>query len=195
MKKILIGLICIISLSCFSQTKIDFGLKAGINYNSNGDLIATSEFETFIEESRGKVGFHFGLWAKREFASSSFYIQPELLYTQTKSAYIKFDRVEYDLQKIEVPLLLGYKIFEIGHLFAGPDLQFIIDSNLDNASTIDTDSFSLALHIGVGINIESFGLDVRWEKGLSKTESSLFNNTITIDSRSNQLICSLSYCF
>ncbi|HEX9825777.1 MAG TPA: hypothetical protein VGA80_04200 [Flavobacteriaceae bacterium] len=60
---------------------------------------------------------------------------------------------------------------------------------------MDTDSFSLALHIGGGIDIGSFGLDVCWERGLSKIQSTMLNNSITIDSRSSQLICSLKYRF
>ena len=79
------------------------------------------------------------------------------------------------------------------NIFAGPDFQFIIDSNFGNAAKVNTDSFSLAVHMGLGIDIGKLGLDIRWEKGLSKSYSSVSNDFFIIDSRANQLICSLKY--
>jgi hypothetical protein len=188
------------AICCFStissQQTFDFGIKAGINYNSNGELYAQAdEFsEVFIDESTGRVGYNLGIWVRKEFSSNMF-LQPEIQYTHTKSTYKKFNNEDYILNKIEIPILIGFKIAKIASIFAGPNLQFIIDSSFENIaqSDIETDSFSLASHIGVGVDIGKLGLDIRWEKGLSNTKSSILYNSINIDSKSNQLICSLKY--
>ncbi len=197
MKKIVFVLFSLLSASCVSQNKIDFGIKVGLNYNSNGKLYATNQYNElyYIIKSRGRVGYHFGVWFKEDIPTLPLYIQPEILYTHTKSTYIDFDRSDYTLNKIDIPILLGSKILKIGHVFAGPNFQFILDSDFDNISKVKTNSFSLALNIGVGIEIGKLGLDVRWERGVSKTKSMFLNDFISIDSRSTQLICGVKYRF
>tara|TARA_R110002049_G_scaffold38978_2_gene120388 strand:+ start:47275 stop:47574 length:300 start_codon:yes stop_codon:yes gene_type:complete len=95
----------LLSISSYSQIVNSFGIKAGINYNANGDLKTTPDFNglQYSTSSRGRAGYHFGLWAKKEIASLPLYIQPEILYTQTKSTYIDFDRSDYALNKLEYP--------------------------------------------------------------------------------------------
>lgn len=196
MKKPLLFLIITIALSnlTLAQNKIDFGVKAGINNNSNGKLYATNSYnEVYIIKSRARVGYNLGAWLKVDIPSFPLYLQPEILYTQTKSTYIDFNRSDYTLEKLEIPVLLGVKVLKIARVFAGPDIQFILNSDFDDIARVDTDSFSLALNVGVGLEIGKLGLDIRWEKGLSKTESIFFNDFITVDSRSSQLICGLKY--
>jgi hypothetical protein len=195
MKKLLI-LILTVALSHFTlaQNKIDFGVKAGINYNSNGKLYATNFYdELYIIKSRARVGYNFGVWLRGDIPSLPLYIQPEVLYTQTKSTYIDFNRSDFSLQKLEIPVLFGIKVLKIAWIFAGPDFQFILNSDFDDTARIDTDSFSLALNVGIGFEIGKLGLDIRLERGLSKIESIFFNDFITVDSRSSQLICGLKY--
>jgi hypothetical protein len=194
--KIILIILVIVGLcaASFAQTPINFGVKGGLNYNSNENLEFKTEYNfLYIEESRGRVGFHVGAWARKEIASLPLYVQPEFLYTQTKSTYIDFDRSDYTSTKLEAPILVGTKVFKMLNIFAGPDFQFIIDSNFGNAAKVNTDSFSLAVHMGLGIDIGNLGLDIRWEKGLSKSYSSVSNDFFIIDSRANQLICSLKY--
>jgi len=199
MKKtsLLISSVIFCFTSVYAQNTIDFGIKAGINYNFNGELIAQAhEFsEFFIDESTGRVGYNIGIWARKEITSAPIYLQPEIQYTLTKSTYKQFDSEDYILSKIEIPILIGLKIAKIGSIFAGPNLQFIVNTSYGNIaqSDIETDSFSLASHIGAGLEIGKLGLNIRWEKGLSNTKSSMLYNTINIDSKSNQLICSLKY--
>jgi hypothetical protein len=46
--------------------------------------------------------------------------------------------------------------------------------------------------MGFGIELGNLGVDVRWERGLSKTEAK-FSNGITADNRTDQIIFGLSY--
>jgi hypothetical protein len=54
------------------------------------------------------------------------------------------------------------------------------------------------MQLGVGINLNKIGIDIRLERGLTPNEVNLVNTKITdvndrIDSRPRQLIFSLSY--
>lgn len=195
-KRIFFFLFLFASISLFSQSSIDFGVKGGINYNSNGNLVAVSDFDSrliFVEDARGRVGYHFGFWARKEFSNSQFYVQPEVVYASTKSTYVDFGRVDYTLQNINVPVLLGKKLLKGVHVFAGPSFLFNIDSDFEDTNNITTDAFGFAFNAGINVEVGKFGVDVRWERGLSKTETEMFNGMITIDSRPNQLIAGLYY--
>lgn len=189
----------LISATSYPQTVNGFGIKAGINYNANGDLTTTSN--SFRESSRGRVGYHLGLWANKNIGPLPFFIRPEILFTQTRSTYIDFGRSDYDLTKLEVPLLIGAKVLKIGRVFAGPDFQFILDSSFIEYSNgtkyykndVETDAFSASILMGIGIDIGKLGLDIRWERGITKGKTTFFDDFLAIDSRANQLICGLTY--
>jgi hypothetical protein len=189
----------LIPATSYSQTVNGFGIKAGLNYNANGDLATTSG--SFRESSRGRVGYHLGVWANKEIGPLPLFIRPEILFTQTRSTYIDFGRSNYDLTKLELPLLLGTNVLKIGRVFAGPDFQFIMDSSFIEYSNgnkyyrndVETDAFSAAMLIGIGIDIGRLGLDIRWERGITNGKTTFFSDSLAIDSRANQLICGLTY--
>ncbi len=69
---------------------------------------------------------------------------------------------------------------------------------LENINDVDTDSFSLGMQLGAGVEFGKLGIDARWERGLSDLETKVIhgeNQEFTIDSRPNQFILSLSYKF
>ncbi|WP_445954751.1 hypothetical protein [Yeosuana sp.] len=194
MKKIFIyTFILAFSYLGHTQNKIVFGIKAGMNYNSNGDLIALSEFESYIGESKARVGYHAGVWLEGEIPSTLLFIRPELLYTQTKSTYDLGGTEDFILKKIDIPVIVGVKIFKVARVFVGPVFQFLIDSKYENIYPIETDSFALALNLGIGFQLGKFGLDIRWEKGLSNSETILFKDLVTLDNKPNQLITGVTY--
>ncbi len=199
MKKIAL-LIAVFASTLAIAQKGSFGLKAGINYNSNGDLIeeTTNNAENVIQGADAKVGFHVGAYGKLSF--SSLYLRPELVYTKTKSDY---NGSSYDISKLDVPVLIGYKVFGPLSIFAGPSFQYILSNDLD-IKDIDLkdveNKFSVGLNIGAGVQLGKLGIDVRYERGFSKNEASFIGNNINaasgiegrVDSRPSQLIFSLS---
>ena len=63
---------------------------------------------------------------------------------------------------------------------------------------MSTESFSLGIQLGAGIELGRLGLDLRWERGLSKTETVFVDNTIfdsnfNFDKRVSQIIFGISY--
>ena len=103
------------------------------------------------------------------------------------------------MQKLDLPLLVGFKIIGPVHVFAGPAFQYILDTEFDEISIDDIENdFSVGLNVGAGVNLGKLGIDVRYERGLSNNEINFINANITtlngdrVDTRPDQVILSLS---
>ena len=196
MRKVI--LILCIAFTC-SQTltaQKDFGIKGGVNYNNKGDATFSSTGNDVIQGAESKSGFHAGLWFRAKVPIIGLYIRPELVYTQVKSEYIDSENKSsnYTFNKIDVPVLLGKSFLGFATAFEGPSFQYILndDFELSEVTTDDLDKFSVGVQMGFGIELGNLGVDVRWERGLSKTEAK-FSNGITADNRTDQIIFGLSY--
>ena len=199
MRKFLLAICILGSTIAFSQSKNAIGIRAGLNYSSNGDLRLQDVInagEDIIQGSDSKVGFHIGFYGKLNL--SSFYLRPELVYTRTNS---EFNNVDYNVQKIDLPVLLGYKIIGPLSVFAGPAFQYILDNDLDldEISLGDVENeFSVGLNIGLGVQLGAIGLDARYERGFSENEAEFIGNNISnslegrVDSRPSQIIFSVT---
>ncbi|WP_010520014.1 porin family protein [Croceivirga radicis] len=174
-----------------AQAGSGFGIKAGLNYNGNGDY-----FESAGDAARDpekNVGYHLGFWGK---IGNQIYLRPELVYSATKSDY---ENDEFKMKKLDLPILLGAKVIGPVHVFAGPAFQYILDTEFDGITIDDVDNdFTVGMNIGAGVNIGKLGVDLRYERGFSDNEATFINNNITtlptsrVDTRPDQLILSLS---
>ena len=191
----------------FSQTssaQLDFGVKAGLNYNSESIQSVSEDVFTGAES---KTGYHAGVWLRFKLPIIGFYLRPEILYTNLENELLYKIRetapsqtTSYNFQKIDIPVLIGKKFFGIGNVFAGPSFQYILNSDfsLNDISEVDTDGFSVGMQFGAGIELGNLGIDVRWERGLNTVESTFLNaisERVTFDTRVNQIIIGLSYKF
>ncbi|MGI9545999.1 MAG: porin family protein [Flavobacteriaceae bacterium] len=192
MKKTILSLaFAMICTATFAQSKGGFGIKGGLNYNSNGDYIQSAQ--AIAEDPDGNVGFHLGVFYK---IGNSIYFRPELVYTNTKSKYTDGD---LNINKIDLPALIGIRLIGPLHLFAGPDFQYILNSKFDGIKLNDIENdFTVGLHVGVGVNLGKLGVDLRYERGFTSNEANFINTNITtlpesrVDTRSSQVIVSLS---
>ena len=183
----------------FSQTsnaQIGFGLKGGINYNSNS---IENVSEDVFSGAKSKTGYHAGIWLRFKVPVIGLYIRPELIYTNLENS-ITYNNTSssYKFQKIDVPVLLGKKIFGVGNIFIGPSFQYVLDSDFgfNDISDIDTSGFVAGLTFGGGFELGKIGIDVRWERSFSGIESSFARTAATnvnFDTRVNQIIIGLSY--
>lgn len=175
----------IFTFSGNAQNGDGFGLKAGLNYNANGDYFESAGANA--KHPDRNVGFHVGLYGK---IGNRIYFKPEVVYTQTKSDYNK-DALK--IQKIDVPLLLGVKIFGPVSVFAGPSVQYILSSKFKDTTLKNLeDEFTVGGNFGIALNFNGFGVDLRYEKGLSKNFANLGIPENRIDTRPDQLILGLS---
>ncbi|MEA1785431.1 outer membrane beta-barrel protein [Arenibacter sp. GZD96] len=201
MKKTLLTMaLAFIGMAAMAQSGSGFGIKAGLNYNQNGDLRfqdIQNAGQDLIRGSDGKVGFHVGFFGKVDLIK--FYLRPELVFTQTKSSYeLNGTSNEYDVSKLDLPLLFGFKVIGPVHIFAGPAFQYTLNNDLDDFSVDDVkNDFTVGLNIGAGVNLGRIGLDVRYERGFSENEANFIDRNVTsvsgrVDSRPSQVIFALS---
>mgnify|MGYP000226589484 CR=1 FL=1 len=188
------NLLCLVflfvSASCFAQ----FGVKGGLNFNSNGELREVLTVGENILEDKGdaKIGYHVGAYYEINF--SKLYLRPEIVYTKTKSEY---NSNAYDMSKIDVPVLVGIDVIGPLSIFAGPAFQYTLDNDFENNTISDVkNDITVGFNFGAAVKIGNIGLDVRYERGFSENEASILGeNNIeigTLDSRPSQIIFSLS---
>ncbi|TCK66611.1 outer membrane protein with beta-barrel domain [Winogradskyella wandonensis] len=195
MKNLFLTALCIagFSTALFAQSGSGFGIKAGLNYAGNGDYFESASSNA--QNPDKNIGYHIGLFGK---LGNKLYFRPELVYTKIKSDY---DSGEFDMQKLDLPLLVGLKVLGPVNVFAGPAFQYVLDtdSGFTNLGIDELENdFSVGLNFGIGINLNRIGIDLRYERGFSDNEATFIdnNNIITtdrLDTRPEQLILSLSY--
>ena len=197
MKKIMLIVCLAFGCSQVSNAQFNFGLKGGINYNSNS-IQETSQ--DVFDGANSKTGYHIGVWSRIKIPVIGFYVRPELVYTNLENEeFYKFaaKTTSYSFQKIDIPILLGKKIFGIGNVFIGPSFQYILASNFEisDISTVDADGFTMGLQFGGGVEFGKLGIDLRWERAFSGIESTFLAGAIerNFDTRINQIIIGLSY--
>jgi len=203
MKKVFLMISLAFAFSQTSTAQIDFGVKAGLNYNSESIQSVNEDVFTGAES---KTGYHAGIWLRFKLPIIGFYLRPELVYTNLENELLykitptqTTQPTSYNFQKIDIPVLIGKKFFGIGNVFAGPSFQYILNSDfsIDDLEDVDTDGFTVGLQFGAGIELGNLGIDVRWERGLNAVESTFLNVTtntnVTFDTRVNQIIIGLSY--
>ena len=184
MKQLFLIAILLTSTITISQTDTNFGIKGGLNYNANGNYFESAS-DTYENPDRN-IGYHLGVFGK---FGDSFYFRPELVYTATKSEY---DSGDFDMKKLDGPLLIGVKVLGPISVFGGPSFQYILDSEFENVN-IDNikNDFSIGLNFGIALNFENFGLDLRYERGFSENEANFLEINDRLDTRPDQLIFSL----
>ena len=198
-KTLLTAAFAMLSIAAYSQTGSGFGIEGGLNYNKNGDLIASvgNAAENIVEGSDGKIGYHVGIFGKLAF--SRLYLRPELVYTKTQSAYNLDGGTKYDISRLDLPVLLGAKIIGPLNVFAGPAFQYMLNNDLEDFNINDAEKdFTVGLHVGVGVDLGRLGFDVRYERGFSENEATFISDNITpaiegrVDSRPSQVIFGVS---
>jgi len=201
------GILLICLTFAFSQStnaQLHFGIKGGLNYNSETIIAVT---ENVFKGAESKTGYHAGIWLRAKIPVLGIYIRPELIYTNLESsitylpAAIGADALQTDFsfQKIDIPVLFGKKFLGVGNVFIGPSFQYVLaqDFDLNDIPEVTGDGLTVGLQIGVGIELGKLGIDVRLERGFNDIESGFLDDTTSIefDTRVNQILLGLSYRF
>ena len=179
MKKLLIVMITIgLSSQAFAQG-IDFGIKAGVNFASIADATGLDNRTGFVAGIfvGGKLGDKLG-------------VQADLLYSQQGA---EFTAGKFDLDYVNVPIVLKYFITDAFHFHAGPQFGVLINDEVqtivgETINDIATNNFDLSGVVGVGVDLPmGIRLDGRYNFGLSDVldnpenkESNGKNSVITL---------------
>jgi hypothetical protein len=194
MKKIYVfalALVCFYTASAQdkSESKMDIGFKAGMNFSSLGDL------PDDYEKDGLKLGYTGGVFVRFKTGLTGAYFQPEVNISQSggNTKYTNFlsEDIEIATQvtSIDVPLLLGLRVgseaFGI-HLHAGPFASRLIDTQstlkgagLETETDVieQTNKFQAGFQIGGGVEFGPVMISVRYQHNITK----LYKDNATLD--------------
>jgi len=200
MKKIVFALFFLLGTSQFSQAQVAFGVKGGINYNSSSIKDVTANVFSGAE---GKAGYHAGIWLRFKIPVAGIYLRPELIYTHLDNTVTYTPTgglakaTSYSFNKIDIPVLIGKKVFGFGNVFVGPSFQYLLKSDFafSDLKEVKSNGFTVGIVTGFGLEFGKLGIDVRWEKAFSNIQTFFLDNAtnVNFDTRVNQIIVGLSY--
>lgn len=163
-----------VSFSSFSQ-ELSYGLKGGVNYAMGGTITgiqASRPFGLNVSEAEGKIGFHVGAFGQVNFGK--FFIRPEVVYTSLETEFPFLDQTAaFTVEKLDVPLLLGYNVWGPIDIYAGPVYSNILDAHLEEeefANPIVVQDTPFNAQAGIKVEFGRFGIDLRYERNLSSPE-------------------------
>ncbi|AXT60491.1 PorT family protein [Aquimarina sp. AD10] len=199
MKNVFVLFMLLASCTILGQDKrLAFGVKAGLNYGDNGkieisDLTGPGN-NILSERADDRVGYHLGVFLRGKL-TDNIYIKPELQYTVNNSTYddVSGANLDYNIKKLDLPILVGITVLGPIHVFGGPALQYIVENDLEDVRLGDVkNEFTVGLQFGAGIQLGRLNADIRYERGLSKNRAESINEGIRVDSRPNQIILGLA---
>lgn len=174
-----------------------FGVKGGVNFSNM--------YTDDVDDENVLTSFHAGVFVNLP-VSDLFSIQPEVLYSR-KGAELTYDNVfatgsaKFNLNYIEVPVLLKINLTENLNLQAGPYFAYLIDSKITNEgngafdfeSDLDNDDFNkfdAGIVAGIGLDFDSFGIGARYSYGLSPIgkERTIAGETFRVPDSKNSTI-------
>ena len=163
-------------------SKLTFGDFVSTGTNANGSPTVSVDGQTFRNNLQAsldsKTGTSFGIYMR---FGRNLFIQPELLYSTRSGSFdvIRNGQTTTSTVKttsFDVPLLLGIKGGPI-RIVAGPVVSLRINDNQSLGDAVHqytngtlNDAWSQAYYgyqIGGGLDIGSFGLDVRYQGNIS----------------------------
>ena len=177
-----------------SFSQFEYGLKGGLNFGSSGDIVVVTDQLQKEGYLTSKTGYHLGIYSEVYFLM--FYLRPEFQYTKLSSQFE--DDLIYN-ERIELPLSLGYSIMGPVSLFLGPIAYYNLSQKANELKLEKIqNTTSLGLHIGARLKLGALGVDVRYEKGLSTTETKLLSQagipvSGQIDSQEDQFTLGVSF--
>lgn len=163
------------SITAQDEPRTRFGVKAGVN--------ASNLYTQDVDDENMLIGFNLGVFAKVPF-NRLIAIQPELYYT-TKGAENTYNNALvngsaiFNVNYIELPLLLVVNFTENINIHVGPYAAYMISGKVSNQSNatifnfedeIDTDDYNkidAGLVAGVGLDFGTIGVGLRYNYGMA----------------------------
>ena len=162
------------------------GIKGGLNYYNIGDIYsrggsiqAGKPDETFTPNN--EMGYQFGAFFNVEFGK--LFIRPELNFVTNKNSYdFPIKTSQWKATKTDVPLLIGYKIFDPIAIYVGPSFSFFSNMTMEGANNLPEEApiafekTATSLMIGIQVEFKRFGVDLRYESGMKNTTGEFDDN-------------------
>ena len=203
MKKVFFVIAISMIFSISNAQLLKFGIKAGANSTSFDFDKVESPDAILTQASDATWGFHAGVFLRIKIAM--LYLQPEAYFTSMggkynyqESASAAEELKTFDMNGLDIPLLLGFKLGPI-RINAGPSGHLVLShsTDLDGLST-DINGMTWGYQAGLGIDLfKKLTLDARYEGNLSSLgESVTIGGTdFNTDMRTSQFLISLGFMF
>lgn len=177
MKKIFLCLLLILGVSYAGTSQTySYGLKGGVNYSMGGVITGEDSGvgnwdETL--EGTSATGYQFGAFGQVNFGD--FFVRPEVVYNTIERQWdFPTKPATHSVQKLDIPLLLGYNVWGPLDIYAGPVYSSIMDSQLEGEEVLDqvvVQNSPVNAQVGIKAEFGRFGIDLRYEHSLSTPES------------------------
>lgn len=172
MKKVILALLFMTGAASATQAQllpgVEIGLKGALNFSS---LKSDGKYLN----SDTKAGYQAGLYSR--IGVLGFHVQPEIYLTgkNTKVEAQDGETTDVKLTTVDIPVLLG-KRFGLGPIGAriqtGPIFSFKVDDKqdkvIDNLNPNAYKKNGTSWAFGVGADVSSLRVDLRYEMGLNK---------------------------
>lgn len=179
MKRILLLLVACLLVS--SHAFCQFGVKAGMNFNTLGDVKAdydkSSITNTLESAVKNKTGFHVGVLYKFQIPVIGIAVQPELIYSQTKGdvelEYTGFNPIksEVSVDYLQLPVSLQWGLDLIllrPFVQVVPYIGYCINKSTDIKDLkLKTNDFNYGVGLGAGVDVWKLQVSGRycWDLG------------------------------
>ena len=211
MKKTILIIAAITLVTTAHAQFFSIGLKGGISSSKAQVDEAFSIDNSTVKYKTGnaKLGWHVGLYTRIKI--SKLYIQPEVLFSSTggeievtQDGISTPEIAEIDLNKLDVPVMVGFFLTKSVRIFVGPTFSYLISDNIKGTELISDirqnyNNATIGYQAGLGFDISRLSLDLKYEGNLSKLGDSVtipgINQTFSTDLRNSQFIASVGFRF
>src|ERR1017187_5847702 len=132
MKNLLIFIVSLFLLFTAKAQQAQFGIKGGVN-------LARLHFSDDQISPGSKAGLNFGAFA-HIYASKTWALQPELLYSLEGAQKVGDAGTNYNLDYLNVPVLLQYMFNDAFRLEGGPQLGFLLGAKTKSGNVTVTNN-------------------------------------------------------
>jgi len=170
MKKFILVIVALtFSVAAYSQG-FEIGIKGGLNIAAAGavkDLVPGVDIAS-------KNTYNGGVYGRLKIKLIGVYVQPELVYnTRGYNFNITANGITYNIKQqayyLDVPVLVGLKMFKFLRVYAGPNFQYLLKNEITGIDDIvdfkktDMKKANTGVQIGLGLDLSKFRVDLKYD--------------------------------
>ncbi len=180
-----------------------FSIGPKIGYNTSKLTTDADEISSDLKNS-----FNFGVFMR---LGKKIYLQPEVnwltrggVFKKPEMNNVKPINQEIEMKTIEIPVLLGWRIINLGvgniRVMAGPSASIVTDKTVSTSDPdeyinpiedADIEDLVWGFNIGAGVDLLMFTIDVRYQMGLNEVITKVEN--FDFNSKNNVFAVSLGW--
>ena len=161
------------SLTAYSQG-FEIGIKGGMNITA-ADVMKEASKDVKITN---KNTFNGGVYGRLKIKLIGIFVQPELVYNTRGynfdiTANGKTYKIKQQAYYLDVPVLVGLKMFKFLRVYAGPNFQYLLKNEITGVDDVvalaidfkktDMKKANTGVQIGFGLDLSKFRVDVKYD--------------------------------